>query len=76
MEEEKSSNIINVNMGQNPASAASERYELKMATFKNVKPERFLMLLNNFKTEFDGTGTTSAEVKTNYLCMMLRVESQ
>ena len=34
-EEEKSSNIIKVKMRRNPASAASETYELNMAMFKH-----------------------------------------
>ena len=58
LEEEKSSNITKVNMRRNPVSAASETYDLNMATFENGQPEEFLALLKNFKTVIDGIGTT------------------
>ena len=34
--------IINIKMHQDPASATSDTYELKVQTFENGKPEEFL----------------------------------
>ena len=48
---------------------------MKISTFKNGKPEEFLVLTNNFKSEIDGTGTTSAPGRINYLLTMLHGES-
>ena len=62
-------------MQHKPVSSASETYKLKMATFENVKPEYFLRLPNNFKTDIGGTGTTAIVGKINYLQTMLHVES-
>ena len=67
MNKEKAINIIKVKMRQNPASSASETYKLKMSTFKNSQPEGFLMLLKNFRTVINRTGTTSVTGITNYL---------
>ena len=38
-------NIINLKMRQDPASAASKTYELKVQTFENGKPEEFLQMM-------------------------------
>ena len=62
-------------MQRNPDFSASETYKLKMATFKNVQPEEFIALLNNFKIKINGTGTMSVEVWIHYLRTMLHVES-
>ena len=45
-------------MRRDPESATSKTYELKMAMLENRKPEEFLSMMNNFKTEIYGTGTT------------------
>ena len=52
-------NIIKVKIRQDPASATSETYELKVQTFKNGKPEEFLQMMKDFKTAVDGTGTNT-----------------
>ena len=75
LEEERASNIIKVKMRRNPALAASETYELKMATFENGQPEEFLALLKNFKIAINGTGTTSVAGWINYLRTILRAEA-
>ena len=59
-------------MRRDPESAASDTYELKFQTFENVKPEEFLQMINDFKTETDETGTTSATGKIQFLCNMLQ----
>ena len=75
-EEEKASKTIKVKMRQNPDSAASETYNMKMATFENGQQEEFLMLLKNFKTAFNRSGTMSVAGRNNYLRTMLRGEDQ
>ena len=55
----KSSNIRKVSIFRNLASYVSEMYYLKMTTFKNVQLEKFLVLMKNYKTVNDRTGTTS-----------------
>ena len=59
-------------MRQDPASAASETYKLKLQMFENGKPEEFLQLMKDFKAVTDGTGTTSAPGKIPFLRTMLR----
>ena len=59
-------------MRRNLFSADSETYMLKMATLKNVQPYEFLMLLKNFNTNIDVTGTTTVARRIVYLRMMLR----
>ena len=44
-------------MRRNPASAASDTYELNMDTSKNGQPEVFFMLLKHFRTKIDVTLT-------------------
>ena len=61
-------------MCQDPVSATSDTYELKVQTFKNGKPEEFLQMMKNFKNGIDGTGTTSASGKIQFLRTMLRGE--
>ena len=62
-------------MRQNPSDVASETYKLKIATFEHGQPEEFLEIVNNFKRTIDGTGTTMAAGKINYLRTLLRGES-
>ena len=62
-------------MRRYPASARSKTYQLKITKFKNGKPEEFLKMTKNPRTEISGTGTTSVEVRTNYLRTLLCVES-
>ena len=52
-------------MRRDPASTASNTYELKIQTFENGKPEEFLQIMKYFKTATDGMGTTSAAGKIN-----------
>ena len=59
-------------MRRDPESAASDTYELKFQTFENVKPEEFLKMMKDFKTETDGTGTTSATGEIQFLCTILQ----
>ena len=54
-----------------PASDASKTYKLKVQTFENDKPEEFLQMMKDFKTGIDGTGTTSAPGKIEFLRTML-----
>ena len=56
--------IIKIKMIRDPAAADSETCDLKISMFKYRKPEEFLKMMNNFKTEIDGTGTTTAAGKT------------
>ena len=62
-------------MRQNPSDADLETYELNISTFENGQPEELLKLMKNFKRVFDGTGTTTAAEKTNYLRNVLREEA-
>ena len=73
--ETEETNIIKIKMRQEPASATSETYKLKVQTFKNGKPEEFIQMMKDFKTSIDGTGTTSSPGKTQSLCTMLRGEA-
>ena len=57
-------------MCQDLASATYDIYELKSQTFKNGKPEEFLQMMKDFKTATDGTGTTYATRKIQFLCTM------
>ena len=60
-------------MCQNPASAASETYELNIATFDNGKPKQFLLPMKNFKTAIYRKVITSVSGRINYLRTMLHV---
>ena len=62
-------------MCQDLSDADSETYKLKIVMFENSQPKEFLALVNNFKTVIDGTRTTSAAVKINYLRTLLRGEA-
>ena len=53
------------------ASAASETYKLKVQTIENGEPEEFLQMMKDFKTNIDGTGTTSAPGKIEFRRTML-----
>ena len=68
-------NINKIKMCIYPASATSETYELKAQTFKNGKPEEFLQMTKEFKTDVDGTGTTFVTGKIQFLRTMLRGEA-
>ena len=70
-EENKARNIIKNKVRRNPVSAASENYKLKMATFDNGQPEKFLVLTRNSNIEINGTGTIPVAGQINYLHMML-----
>ena len=61
-------------MQGNSDSETSEMYNINMTTFENGKPEEILTLLNNSKIAIDGTGTTSATGRIEYLRTMLRGE--
>ena len=58
--------IIKIKMRQDPASATSNIYELKVQTFENGKPEEFLHMMKDFKIGIDGTGNTCATGKINF----------
>ena len=75
IEDMKGCNIIKINICWNLALSASEAYELKVATFKNGKPEEFLVLMKRIKTSIDGAGTTSVSGRITYIQTMLREES-
>ena len=75
LEEERVSNIIKVNNRRNLDSDTYDTYKLKMAMFENYQPEEFLALLNNFRIEINGTGTTSFSGRIKYIRTMLNVES-
>ena len=62
--------IINIMMRQDPASATSETYDLKVQTFEYVKPEEFLQMVKDFETGIDGTAITSATGKIQFLRTM------
>ena len=68
-------NMIKINMCRDPASATSKTYELKVQTFENGKPEEFLQMTKDFKNATDGTGTTSATGRIQFLRTMLRGEA-
>ena len=59
-------------MHRYPVAADSETYKLKIAMFDNGKPDEFLKMRKNFNTVIDGTGTTTAAGKINYLRTQLR----
>ena len=63
--------IIKINMRQDPASATSDTYELKVQTLENCKPEEFLQMMKNFKTDVVRTGTTSTTGTIQFICTML-----
>ena len=67
-------NIIKINMCRDPTSATSDNYELKVQTFENGKPEEFLQMMKDFNTVSDGTGTTPAQGKIQFLRKILRRE--
>ena len=46
--------IIKIKMHRDPEPAVLQTYELKIATYENDKPEKFLVLMKNFKTKIDG----------------------
>ena len=75
LEEERLRNIIKVNKRRKLDSATYDTYKLKMVTFENYQPEEFLALLNNFRIEINGTGTTSVSGRIKYIRTMLHVES-
>ena len=58
-----------------PSDAGSETYELKIATFENGQPEELFVLMKNFKTAIDRTGTMLESVKISYLRNLLRGEA-
>ena len=62
-------------MRQNPASETSETYMLKVQTLENGKPEELLQTMKDFNTGIDGTGTTSATEKIQFIRTMLRREA-
>ena len=47
--------VIKTKISQNPESANSETYELKIDTFDNIKQENFLDIMKKFNTAIDGT---------------------
>ena len=63
--------IIKIMMRQIPSDAAWKTYKLKMVTFEHVQSEEFLQLMKNFKRAVDGTVTTTAAGKINYLRTLL-----
>ena len=75
LEEERASRSIKVNMRKALASATSEMYKLKMATFKNVQLEKFLALLKSFRIAVNGTWTTSVSGSIEYLRTVLHGEA-
>ena len=66
--------IIKINIHWDYASSTSKTYELKMATYKNSKPEYFLKMTKNFKKVIDGKVTMSASRRISFLFNMLHVE--
>ena len=68
-------NITRIKILQDTESVTSKNYKLKVLMSKNGKPEDFLQMMKDFKTATDGTGTTSATVKsTSYvLCYAGRI---
>ena len=64
--------IIKIMIRQDPASAISEAFKLKVQTFQNGKPEEFLQMMKDFNTGIDRTGTTSTSGKIQFLRTMLR----
>ena len=50
-------------------------YELKMALFDDVKPERFFLFMRNFKMTIDASGMLTANSKLRYLRTILCVEA-
>ena len=56
------------------ASSTSETYELKVQTFKIFKPEEFLKTMKDFRITTDGTGTTPANRKIQFLHTTLHRE--
>ena len=62
-------------MQQDPTSATSDTYELKIAMLENSKPEEFLKMMKEFKTAVNGIKITSASSKTKYLRTLLSGEA-
>ena len=58
-------------MRWNLVSAASETYELKIATFNNGRPEESLALMKKFKANINGIGTIYMSGINNYLRTMI-----
>ena len=67
--------IIKIKKRQDPFDANSETYDIKIATFENSQPEELLALMKNLKSAVDGTGTTLASGRINYLRTLLHGES-
>ena len=61
-------------MRQNTESDTYETYELKVPTFHNGKPEKFLHMMKDFKTTNYGTVTTPSTGRIQFLGTMLRGE--
>ena len=64
--------IIKVKVWRNPSQAALETYKINISTFNDGQPEELLALLRNCNIAIDGTGTTTASGRINYLSTMLR----
>ena len=62
-------------MRQDPESSTSETYKIKFPTFENGKPEELLQTMKELKTATEGTGNTSATIKTHCLYTMLHGEA-
>ena len=62
---------LKVKMKRKSIPSASETYNMNISMFNDGQPDEFLALLNNFKIEIDGTGTTSPPGRINYLLTML-----
>lgn len=57
---------------EKPLTTASETCKINKSTFDYGQPEELLVLLRNFQIEIDGTGTTTASGRINYLHTMIR----
>ena len=62
---------LKVKMKRKSIPSASETYNMNISMFNDGQPDEFLALLNNFKIEIDGTGTTSPSGRITCLRNML-----
>ena len=56
-------------------SQKSDLYEFNMVLFYNGNPEESLLFISNFNMTLEASGTLAADVKVEYLCMLVHGES-
>ena len=65
-------NIFQTKLRRDPMTETSELYELKMAFFDNIKPEQFLLFINNSNMTIEASGTFKSGANIQYLPTLVR----